>query len=370
MSSALWLVVASAVCPASTPVSSTPGLEAATKLPAAEAMRLNGEGKQLYRQERWEEARAKYQAAIATDPDLLGAQLNIACSLSRQGRYGEAADETASLIRRAFVPWNRETLEAADLGILQDQAAYARVKAARTEAAVVWGRAVRDGILFVARTKPPVRVAGQGILALGLNQEVFSWIPETGRYFQVTAEDGRVLAFALSADKTRIVYLLAGKLVRTAEQLAFLRGLSLRVLDLSTMSPGKIVPIPDDVKKVQLWFSSVPRLKVTDPSDKTTNYGFVDDRFEVVSPSHPSGNLDTVDLSAIGVEPGTRHVARPKCGFHLATQKNPDGEWRVNVSRPGVKPFHLDTRYGAGLAGLPFPDEAPRTKPGADAGKK
>jgi hypothetical protein len=337
-------------------------------------MRLNGEGKQLYRQEHWEEARAKYRAALVADPEFLWAELNIACSLSRQGLYGEAADETASLIRRAFVPWNRETLEAADLGILQDQEAYSKVKDARAEAALSWGQSVHNGILFVARTKPPVRVAGQGILALGLNQEVFSWIPETGRYFQVTAEDGRVLAFAVSADKRRIAYLLAGKLVRTAGQAAFLRGLSLRVLDIPTMSPGTIVPIPEDVKKVQLWFSSEPVLKVTDPSAKTTFLNFTGDRFESIPASRPPGRSDAVELSAMGVDPGTRRVARAKCGFVLATERASGGNWRLTVSSRGAKPFHLDTRYGAGLAGLPFPDEAatplPTTKPDFDAGKK
>jgi hypothetical protein len=180
------------------PAPNAPGLTAVAKLPAAEAMRLNSEGKQLYRQERWDEARAKYRAALAADPDFLGAQLNVACSFSRQGRYAEAADEAAALIRRAFVPWNREVSEAADLGILQDQDVYAKVRAARSEAALSYGKLVRDGVFFVARTKPPLSVAGRGILVLGLNQELFVWIPETGRYLQVTAEDGRVLAYAVS----------------------------------------------------------------------------------------------------------------------------------------------------------------------------
>src|SRR6266542_900046 len=102
-------------------------------------MQANSDGKQLYRQERWEEAREKYRAALAADPEFLGAQLNIACSLSRQQRYVEAADEATKLIRTAFVPWNREVREAADLGILQDQAVHAKLEAAMAEAARTWG---------------------------------------------------------------------------------------------------------------------------------------------------------------------------------------------------------------------------------------
>jgi len=358
VSLALLFALSAATCPASVPAPDAPGFTAVAKLPAAEAMRLNAEGKQLYRQERWAEARGRYRAALIADPDFLSAQLNVACSFSRQGRYAEAADEAATLIRRAFVPWNREVLEAADLGILQDQPVYAKVQAARSEEAARWGKFVRDGVLFVARTKPPLSVAGQGVLVLGLNQELFAWIPETGRYLQVTAEDGHVLGYAISADGRKVAFLLAGKLVRAPGQAALLRGLSLRVLEIPTMSLGKPVPIPGDVNKVQLWFAATPALKVTDASSNTSVLVQVDDRFEAASVPTARFLGESVEVSGLGVEPGRLRVARANCGFTLASQKDFAGLWHVVVSRPGNKPFNLDTRYGAGLAGLPFPDGA------------
>jgi hypothetical protein len=368
---ALLLVLSAAVCPASAPAPDAPGFTAVAKLPASEAMRLNGEGKQLYRQERWGEAREKYRAALVADPDFLSAQLNVACSFSRQGRYAESAKEAATLIRRAFVPWNRETLEAADLGILQDQTVYAEVMAARTAAATSWGKLVTEGVLFMARTRPPLSVAGEGVLALGLNQEVFAWIPETGRYLQVTAEEGRVLAYVVSADGRRIAYLLAGKLVRERGQVALLRGLSLRVLEIPTMSLGKPVPIAGDLKKLQLWFGATPILKVTDASSNTNLLTLVDDRLESTSVRTTRSLGEFVEVSGSGVEPGKRRVTKARCGFVLASQKDSASLWRVYVSRPGRKLFALDTRYGAGLAGLPFPDGAILPRPGAgqDAGK-
>jgi hypothetical protein len=359
---ALLFAVSATLCPASAPVPDSFGFSAVAKLPAAEAMRLNGEGKQLYRQERWDEAREKYRAAISADPDFLGAQLNVACSFSRQGRYAEAAEEAATLIRRAFVPWNREVLEAADLGILQDQPVYAKVQAARSEAAVEWGKLVREGVLFVARTKPPLSVAGQGVLVLGLNQELFAWIPETGRYLQVTAEDGRVLAFAVSADGRRVAYMLAGKLLRSPGQAALLRGLTLRVLEIPTMSVAKPVPIPGDVKKVQLWFSSAPTLRVTGPSSRATVLALVDDRFEPAPAWAERWRGESSEASGAGVEPGRRKVAKKNCGFMLASERDSTGRWHIVVSRHGSKSFSLDTRYGAGLAGLPFSDGTPGLK--------
>ena len=360
MNPALLLAVSAAVCTESAPVPDAPGFSAVAKLPVTEAMRLNGEGKQLYRQERWAEAREKYQAALAADPDFLGAQLNVACSFSRQGRYAEAAEAAANLIRRAFVPWNREVLEAADLGILQDQPVYARVQTARLQAAASWGKFVRDAVFFVARTKPPLRMAGQGVLVLGLNQELFAWIPETGRYLQVTAEDGRVLAYAASADRRRVAYLLAGKLVSLPGQTALLRGLFLRVLDIPTMSVGKAVPIPGDVKKVQLWFSSAPALRVTDASSHTTVLALVEDRLESAPGWADRLRGEFVEASGSGVEPGKRRVDKKNCELALAMEKDSTGQWHIVVSRPGSKSFRLDTRYGAGLAGLPLPDGTPR----------
>jgi hypothetical protein len=340
------------------------------KLPDAEAMRLNNEGKQLYRQGRFADAREKYRAALAADADFLSAQLNVACSFSREARYAEAAEIAATLIRRAFVPWNREVLEAADLGILQDQSVYATVLAARSEAAVAWGKRVRDGVLFVARTKPPLRVAGQGVLVLGLNQELFAWMPETGRYLQVTAEDGHVLAYAVSADRQRVAYLLAGKLVRSPAQATLLRGLSLRVLHLPTMALGKPVPIAGDVRQVQLWFSSAPVLQVTDATSKTSTLTLVDDRLDAAA-SATRWRGESVLVTGSGVEPGKRRMTRTHCGFALAMHKDSTGLWRVLVSPPGSKSFSLDTRYGAGLAGLPFPEGEGPPRPGSkqSAGK-
>jgi hypothetical protein len=368
---ALLFAVSAGICPTHAAAPNAPGLTAVAKLPAAEAMRLNSEGKQLYKQERWDEARAKYRAALAADPDFLGAQLNVACSFSRQGRYAEAADEAAALIRRAFVPWNREVSEAADLGILQDQDVYAKVRAARSESALSYGKLEGGGVFFVARTKPPLSVAGRGILVLGLSQELFVWIPETGRYLQVTAEDGRVLTYAVSADGRRVAYLLAGKLVRSPGQAPLLRGLFLRVLDIPTMALSKAVPIPGDVKRVQLSFSALPVLKVTDSSSTTAVLSLSDDRLESTSTSTLRSHADSVEVSGAGVDPDKRKVARPNCGFALATQKDSSGLWRIVVSRSGGSSFNLDTRYGAGLTGLPFPDEVSPPRPALkqDTGK-
>ena len=348
----LSLLVAATVCPAPSPAQGALGISAVGKVPATAAMHANSEGKQLYRQERWEEAREKYRAALAADPDFLGAQLNIACSFSRQQRYVGAADEAAKLLRTAFVPWNREVREAADLGILQDQPVYAKLEAEAAEAALAWGAEALRGIPLVARTKPPLKVTGEGVLVLGFNQEAFAWVPQTGRFVQLTAEDGRVLALVVSDNGQRMVYVLGGKLVRARGRQDLLRGLSVRILDLATSAPGKPIPLPGDLAKVQISYATHPTVRLFGESSAAT--------FEV----EPVGLQATsapiparfVELTPSGVKPAERHVKKP-CAMALSPWRDGKAAWRIRVGKSG-KTSVLDTRYGAGLFGLPFPEGA------------
>lgn len=346
----VFVLAAAAVCPPVEPVANAPGITAVGSVPAATAMQLNAEGKQLYRKERWDEARQKYRAALAADPELLGARLNIACSFSRQQHYAQAAEEAASLIRTAFVPWEREVREAADLGILQDHpAAYAIVKSASSEAATAWGAEALRGIPLVARTKPPLKLVGEGVLVLGLGQEAFAWVPETNRFLQLTAEDGRVLAIAVSQGGQRVAYLLGGKVVRSPGQPALLRGLSVRVLTLPTMMLSKAVQLPGDLRKVQLAFAAHPTVRLVGQSSQATFDLDDEGLHETTAPM----SSHVVELTALGVRPGHERVRNP-CPLRLSSDVDEHGRWRIRIG----KERHLDTPYGAGLGGLPFPDIA------------
>lgn len=360
MNLGLVLVLAAGTCPAQAPVAGARGFAAVAKVAPEAAMRENAEGKKLYRQERWALARDKYRAALAADPDFLGAQLNLACAFSREGRYAEAADQASKLIRTAYVPWQREVREAMDLGILQDQEDYAKVKTAMAESAAEWGALVERSVLFLARTKPAVNVSGKGALLLSLSQEVFAWNPETGRYLQVTAEDGHVLGFVRSADRRRVAYVTGGKLMRDQGQPDVLRGLSLRVLEIPTMALSPIVPIPAEVTKVELGFVASPEILVTGQDGKSAAFRLGEAGLEKISEFRRVANLDSLALTTAGVEPSGTSSRRNNCRFYLTSKRSPAGIWQVEVRSPGHKVFVLDARYGAGLPGLPFPDGSPQ----------
>jgi hypothetical protein len=223
--------------------------------PRPQAFQLNREGRDLYRQRRWAQARQRYTAALAADPEFLGPRLNLATAHAQEGQFGEAVREATALVERAFVPWAREVREAADLAPLHTRPERQALESALARAGAAWGTQLRDGFLFVARLRAPVRLPPPdvtGVLHLGLEQEIFAWDPRSGRIRQVTADDGRVLGFVATPDGQALFYLRAGKLVRTSGQPDRLRDLTLRRLDLASMALGAPVRVPGDVEALQL----------------------------------------------------------------------------------------------------------------------
>jgi hypothetical protein len=220
-----------------------------------EAAAQNAAGTKLYRDGKWEEARTAYRAATSIDPEFLAPRLNIACSYVRQERFREATAEVLALVDHAYVPWAREVLEAADLGALKVRPEMAQVRAAMAAAAGRWGADLDRSLLYVARTRAPLRIppVGAGVFILNPGQEVWAFVPRTGRYRQITAEDGHVLLLARSPDGRRIAYVTAEKLVRSAgERDLALRGVALHELTLASMSAPAAVRVEGDVRRLEI----------------------------------------------------------------------------------------------------------------------
>jgi hypothetical protein len=353
-----------AACPASAPDANGPGKAQVVHLPPQQAMDLNREGKVLYREGRFAEARAKYELARRVDPDFVAPWLNLACAHAREDRFAEATEQAVALIRHAYVPGAREVMEAADLGALQIRPEWlARLKAALAEASTEWGKAAQGGLFFVARTQPPVKLEGRGVLVLGMNQEIYAWLPRSGRYLPVTAEDGRVLAFVQSPDGHRIVFVRAGRLVRAQGQPDLLRGLGVRQLDVPSMTLGPGVELPGDVRQLALWFSEngAAGLEVARPDGEMDKFHFNGQALEPAGAFRGRFSAEThrVVLTAAGVGPTSRVVTDAACGFAVQDERDAQGLPRIRISAGKSKGFFLDARYGSGLAGLPFP--APRS---------
>ncbi len=356
---AALVVWAATGCPVATPVEGGKGSPTADITPTATAAALNHEGRLLYQGRRWDDARAKYREALAADPTFLAPQLNIACSFARQERFDEAAAAAIALVQQAYVPWAREILEAADLAALHATPQFLLVKEATARAAADWAAPLAGGVFLLVRTRPAVNLPASGTLVLSLNQEIFAWLPVLGRYRQITAENGQVLAVAQSADGRRLLYVRGGKLVRRADATPTLRGLSVRVLDSASMSLGTPLPIDGDVASVALSFNQAGAALVQIVRDGLKTAFAADGLALVPAQTRTSSGLrgsTPVVLTTEGVATASPIAGRPDCPFRAQNVKATASTGPAVRIVPGRgKPFVLTGPHGLALGGLAFP---------------
>ena len=379
--------------PAAAGTAPGPGAVDPFRPPAPEATALNAAAKSLYRQGQWAEARAKYHAAELADPDFLAPALNIACSFVRQERFDEATHEVIRLLDRAFVPWSREILVAADLGALKVQPQMAQVQRALADGARRWGAALDTDLLFVARQREPLKLppaqdaAGPVVLVLGLHQEVFAWSPVTGRYRQITAEDGHVLAMVPSSDHRSVLYVTGEKLVRVPHARSALRGLTVHTLTLATLSPGTTLPLAGDVGRLAIAPLPAPGAFMLSIEGDQTNgtFSLTGAARDELLPAPAGRRLDervhshhlvvlTADgvvaaavrelppiLAPAGGAPPTSPPNSPPggaCRLVARQLRSPEGVAIIEIADPRAKrdaPVRLRPHLGAGLAGLSIP---------------
>jgi hypothetical protein len=349
---------AGAACLPATP---QPGLGSADpfRAPDPKATALNSAGKDYYRDGKWEEARTEYRAAEAADPSFLAPRLNVACSFVRQERYTEATAEVEALLAKAYIPWTREVLEAADLGALKPRPEMARIKRAMTAAATAWGAGLDEAILFVGRARAPLKIPdGPGFFILNPRQEVYAFLPTTGLYRQLTNEDGRVLAVLRSPDRRRIVYVTADKLIRgaNADDLA-LRGVAISELTLATMSAEPSIKIAGDVRRIEIaMVGAMTTFKID--GDRVSGLFRRGDHGALDSLPPRPGTRGGAVVTARGAEPAS--APAPAVGAadcrSTAREASAAGKPRVVVvSAPGRPPRRIGEQFGAGLVGLPIP---------------
>lgn len=337
------------------------GVEDPFRSPAPRATELNAEGKVLYRQGRWDEARAKYRAAEDVDPTFLAPALNVACSYVRQERFSEAMTEALRLLERGYVPWASEILSAADLGALKVRPEMEQLRRAMDESRRRWSEGLTNDLLFVARMRAPLKIAGDatGVNVLGPRQEVFAWSPRTLRYRQITTEDGRVVGLARSPDRRKIAYFTAEKLVLSGDGAPALRGLIITELDLATLTRTDRAPIGHDVTRLEVlarggaFFYRVLPAKQT-PLDFVLAEGKVEPRPFPQLPPH--SNMVAV-LTGRGAVPVARSPLPGGCrGWSRDVVAPRSSSRSIEVMPFGERRrFVIGQPHGAGHTGLAIP---------------
>ncbi len=349
------LVAASAPPPVCLPSPPRPGLGVADPFrpPTPEATALNADGKVVYRQGKWDDARAKYRAAEEADPDFLAPRLNVACSFVRQERFDDAVGEVRALLDRAYMPWSREILEAADLGALKVQPQMAAVRAALASAAAAWGKGLEDAVVFVGRQRAPLRIPpdGRGEFILNPHQEGFAYLHETGRFRQLTATDGHLVALARSADRRRLLTVTALKSIRGDK--AALDGVALREVTLATMTEGVPIAITGAVSRLEVRASS--HSFVVHVAGTRTNGWFTLGGNGALVPAGPARAARALVLTAAGADPVAAESIGGPCGVVARDQPGRAAARVISVTGRGRPPAIVGERFGAGLAGLPLP---------------
>lgn len=325
------------------------------RAPDPKATELNAAAKLLYRLGKWEEARAQYRAALARDVEFLAPRLNIACSFVRQERFAEATHEVRALVERAYVPWAREVLEAADLGALKVRPEMAELRRVLATAAGKWAEGLNEAVLFVGRQKPPLRIpdTGAGVFLLNPHQEVYAFLPEAGGlYRQLTAEDGRVVLAARTVDRRRIVYVTAEKFVRGADASDLgLRGVVLGELTLATMAADKPIRLEGDVRRLEIV--ATPRgtgYRINGSSGKGLFVRTEGGALTALPERTRSGKPIAV-LTPTGASPAAAQSLNGACRL-TARDTTAAGIPVVGVSWRGGGGKTLGERFGAGLTGL------------------
>jgi hypothetical protein len=329
--------------------------------PEPKATALNNAAKGLYRSGKWEEARAQYRAALAADPAFLAPRLNIACAFVRQERFAEATAEVRALIEAAYVPWAREALEAADIGALKVQPQMAEFRQILADGAAAWGAGLEDAVLFVGRVHEPLRIPeGPGTFLLNPRQEAYAYLPATGRYRQLTSEDGHVVAIARSADGRRLVYATAKQWVRgTSTDDVRLRGVALHELTLATMTTAPPIAVEGELRRLELL--GTPRGVAFRIARGAEAAAFIRGEGGALV-SYPGPLPRRAPQLAVLTGRGT--VAGPpvtiggSCPVSARDVDAPAGGRTVVLSgrsRGAGREKVIGARFGAGLTGLPLP---------------
>jgi hypothetical protein len=228
-------------------------------------------------------------------------------------------------------------------------------------AAAHWGTGLPESLIFVARQRPPLHVpaTGAGEFILNPHQEVYAFLPTSGRFRQLTAEDGHVLAVARTPDGRRIVYVTGEKLIRGAKPGDLtLEGVALHELTLASMTASPPVPIAGAVRRLEIA-ASAHELVFRIDGDRLAGRFALGAGNTLVAAGPAAGPPPLVVLTGSGVspsrEPATPASSSGACRISVREIEGGSAGRSILVSTRGRPSRSIGGTLGAGLVGLPLP---------------
>jgi hypothetical protein len=309
--------------------------------PTPDAAQANADANKAYFKKDFAGAIGLYQRALQLDPKFLSARINLASAFARAERFEDATREAVAAIDAAYVPGWFRVNEATDLLVLQSLPSRKHLEGAGSRGAASWGIAANQGLLVIARTGAGLKSGGDdqsGVFVVAPHQEVFSWDPVHGGFHQVTAEEGRVVAMAHDRAAGRLVYTRADKIVRAPGKVPLWRGLTVRILDLKTMSLSERIPVPGDLSELSLT------METTGGRTQPILRGRADGRPVAMTVS-PEGLVQYRGIPPRNA--ASRVNGTGKCRFRVEAVLLP--EPRIRITPVAGRRFDLDTPFGAFL---------------------
>lgn len=212
---------------------------------------------------RWEECAAAFSEVAAAMPDYLDARYYQARALVMQEKYAEARAAAEALIQRNYVAYVRRIEGEKEFAGLRGSAEWAAYQRTAVQLQSAYLQGLSGGVVLVMRLASAKPMSYQAVSSsapalreakLELQQEVLHFDPETGRYRQLTATGGRVLAAQRSADGKTLVLALAERAQHNAGKLWFVDP-QFAFLDLATLEVAGPVAMKGSVPQITIGFS-------------------------------------------------------------------------------------------------------------------
>jgi len=179
-------------------------------------------------------------------------------------------------------------------------------------------------------------------------------VPGTGRFRQLTAEDGHVLAVARSADRRRILVVTAQTLIRGDKP--GLDGVAVRELTLTTMSASPPVSVPGPLADLSVQLTA--HGFVLEVRDGAADRSFTLSSEGTLVPARSLAKAsDVAFVNASGVLPVDGQSIGGPCGVTARDRDHLGGALRLIEVKAHGRSRTIGEPFGAGLAGIPLLDD-------------
>jgi hypothetical protein len=299
--------------------------------PPPAAQRENQAGYELVRRREFAAARERFIHALAIAPELDAARWSLASSWAAEGAWDAALAELATLLAHNFPRFARQVTTDPDwapIHLVPD--AKSRLGQALELARARYTEGLGRSLVFIARFRAATKSKNGEQIRWFRHQEAFAYDRVARRVRQLTATDGRVLAFARAPSHRTIVYVVCDQ-----ERAGMLVGPTVRVLDLTSLGETPLDPGPVTTSLAFGYRGERPEAhgdwKGPPPARHDEWFQFV-----AAKGSPPLlGDGDYDDLENVRVRPGAIELLRlGKPAARIATPAGAGMRWIPNPASP------------------------------------